>query len=176
MSNAFEVLGIASDADQQQVRTAYRSRVKVCHPDQFRDEEQQFIAQEELIKLNLAYEEALRLSSQRQVGFHTVSASQAKAFARKLMEQGNNESALGQLGRADYKDDEWFFLQGRILMDLRQYETAHASFREAVRRNPEHLEYRRGALDAAIALKRHQSLTGKVSDLARSLFRQRKKT
>ena len=70
--NAFEVLGLTVEADQQQVRQAYHTRVKACHPDQFIDQEQQQKAQEEMIRLNLAYEEALRLSSQRQVGYHGV--------------------------------------------------------------------------------------------------------
>lgn len=170
MPNAFEVLGISQDADQEQVRAAYRSRVKVCHPDMFTDPAKASTAQEQLITLNLAYEEALRMSAQRQVGYHTVPSQQAKTFARKLMEQGKNESALRQLARADLRDDEWFFLQGQILLALRKYEAAHASYREAVRRRPENLTYRRGALDAALALKKHQKLPYKVLDWAHDLF------
>ena len=109
--NAFEVLGLSVDADQQQVHQAYRTRVKACHPDQFVDREAQQKAQEEMIRLNLAYEEALRLSAGRQVGYHAVPADQAKSIARKLMEQGRYESALLQLGRAETKDDEWYFIR-----------------------------------------------------------------
>ncbi len=173
--NAYEVLGLSGDADAQQVRTAYRARVKACHPDQFSDREQQMRAQEQLIELNLAYEEALRLSEHHQVGFHNVSGQQAKAFSRKLMEQGNFESALRQLGRADTKDDEWFFIQGQLLMALKQYSSAHQSFREAVRRSPNNNEYRRGALDAAVALKKHQRLPYRVIDWADGVLHPRKK-
>ncbi len=169
------MLGLTQDADAQAVRAAYRTRVKTCHPDKFLEAEQQSRAQEQLIKLNLAYEEALRLSSQRQVGFHTVSAQQAKNFALRLFEQENYESALRQLGRADIKDDEWYFLQGRILMALKQYDSAHQSFREAVRRRPDNLEYRRGALDAAVAVKKHQTLAYRVADFTRGIIKPRKK-
>ena len=176
MANAFEVLGIAPDADAQQVRAAYRTRVKVCHPDRFTDAARQSAAQDELIRLNLAYEEALRLSAQRQVGFNTVSPEQAKSFARRLMEQGNYESALRQLGRAERKDAEWFYLQGQLLMALRQYDSAHQSFREAVRREPANTQFRRGALDAALAFKKHQKIPYKIADWMQDVLHAGKKS
>ena len=83
--NAFETLGLRWDADQAQVHAAYRSRVKGCHPDQFQDQAQADQAQEQLIRLNLAYEEALRIAAKRQIGFNTVSCEDAKSLARKLM-------------------------------------------------------------------------------------------
>lgn len=172
--NAFEVLGLTMQADQQQVRQAYRTRVKACHPDQFIDREQQTRAQEQLIQLNLAYEEALRLSAGRQVGYHAVPVEQAKAIAKRLLEQGRFENALLQLGRADYKDDEWYFIQGQLLMKMRQYASAHQSFREAVRRQPENNAYRQGALDAALAVKKHQKLAYRVADWAEGLLHPRK--
>ena len=173
--NAFEVLGLSVDADQQQVHQAYRTRVKACHPDQFVDREAQQKAQEEMIRLNLAYEEALRLSAGRQVGYHAVPADQAKSIARKLMEQGRYESALLQLGRAETKDDEWYFIQGQLMMDMRQFASAHQSFREAVRLNPENNDYRRGALEAALAVKKHQKLPYRVMDWADGILHPRKK-
>ena len=173
--NAFEVLGLSVDAEQQQVHQAYRTRVTACHPDQFVDREAQQKAQEEMIRLNLAYEEALRLSAGRQVGYHAVPADQAKSIARKLMEQGRYESALLQLGRAETKDDEWYFIQGQLMMDMRQFASAHQSFREAVRLNPENNEYRRGALEAALAVKKHQKLPYRVMDWADGILHPRKK-
>ena len=53
-------------------------------------------------------------------------------------------------------------MQGQILMGLRQYETAHQSFREAVRRDPENRKYREGALDAALAMKKNRPLGEKL--------------
>ena len=157
--NAFEVLGLTTEADQQQVRQAYRTRVKACHPDQFIDQEQQKQAQAQLIQLNLAYEEALRLAAGRQVGFHAVPVDEAKKIAQRLMEQGRYESALLQLGRADVKDDG----------------SAHQAFREAVRRSPDNREYHAWALDAAVAVKKHQKFPYRVADWADGLLHPRKK-
>lgn len=174
--NAYEVLGLTGDADVNQVHAAYRTRVKTCHPDLFIDHEQQMKAQEQLVRLNLAYEEALRLSSQRQVGFHDVPVAQAIAFARRLMEQGRYESALRQLGRADARNDEWYFLEGKVLLALKQYTSAHQAFREAVRRAPDNNEYRACALDAAIQMKKHQRIAYRMIDWADGLLHPRKGT
>jgi len=166
-SNPFEVLGIKPGADEQTVRAAYRRLVKSCHPDQFQDVQQQKSAQEQLVRLNLAYEAALKLVPRVTVGFNTISPEEAKHFARRLIAQGNLESALRQLARADSKDGEWYALQGEILMALKQYETAHQSYREAVRRDPENRTYREGALNAAIAMKKARPLGAKIADWVR---------
>lgn len=174
-ATAFDVLGLASDADAQQVRLAYRTQVKRCHPDQFSDVTEQKEAQDRLIALNLAYEEALKIASQKRVGFNLISQEEAKHFAIKLMEQGNLESALRQLNRADSKDASFFYLQAQILMSMRQYETAHQSYREAVRLEPDNLRYRQGALDAAVAMKRSQQPLSRAKDFVSDLFGTKKK-
>ena len=156
--NPFEVLGIPTSSGEQEVLAAYRARVKTCHPDQYQDEDDRRVAQERLVEINLAYEQALKLCSRRRVGFNLISQEEAKHFASRLIEQGNLESALRQLNRADSKDAEWFFMQGNILMGLRKYETAHQSYREAVRQDPDNRAYRAGALDAALAMKKSKQL------------------
>ena len=152
----FDILGLSPRADAQEIRAAYRHKVKDCHPDQYQDAAEQTAAQERLVELNLAYEEALKVASQHHVGYHYISQEEAKHFAVRLMDQGNLESALRQLNRASSRDDGWYYLLGHILMGLRQYESAHQSFREAVRREPENRRYREGALDAALAMKRNR--------------------
>ena len=86
-------------------------------------------------------------------------------MAQRMLDQGNLESALRQLARADGKDADWYFLQGKILMGLRQYDTAHQSFREAVRRDPDNHKDREGALDAALAMKKNRPLSQKLRDV-----------
>ncbi len=164
----FEILGLSPNADAQAVRLAYRQKVKACHPDQYQEDAQQKKAQEMLIQLNLAYEGALKVASRHRVGFNVISQEEAKHFALRLIDQGNLESALRQLCRAESRDDGWYFLHGQILMGLRQYETAHQSFREAVRLDPENRRYRQGALDAALAMKKNQQLVHRVHSWLKS--------
>ena len=50
---------------------------------------------------------------------------------------------------------------------LHQYESAHQSYREAVRREPDNIDYRRGALDAAVAMKKAKTVQGRIKELFR---------
>lgn len=170
MNNPFEVLGLKSTADAEEVRSAYRSLVRKCHPDQFLDMDERKAAQEKMLALNLAYEEALKLTvPQHRVCTYNreIDAAEAKRLARKMLRQNSPESALHQLARASTKDAEWYYLQGHILMELHQYEEAHAAYREAVRRDSENIEYRRGALDAAVAMKKAHTMPGRIKELFR---------
>lgn len=173
--NAFEVLGLEERADKDKVHQAYRALVKACHPDLFEDKEQQKAAQKKLIALNLAYEEALKAAPDHPAGYYTMPLEQALHTAEKLADQGRYETALLQLGRAETKDDRWYFTEGKIMMGMKQYATAHQAFREAVRLNPECREYRSFALDAALLVKKHQKLPYRMADWAEKTFFSRKK-
>lgn len=170
MANAFDVLGVSRDADQEQVRKAYLQRVKTCHPDLFETQDEQDAAQRELVALNLAYEEAMQAAAGRKPAFHTIPLSQVKSVTERLISQKQYESALCQLSRADSKDAEWYNLQGLVLQGMKQYDTAHQSFREAVRRCPDNLDYRRNALDAAVAVKKENRLLGRLAKGMRNLL------
>ena len=169
MSNPFEVLGLHGSADADEIQAAYRALVKKCHPDQFLDAEEQRAAQEKLLALNLAYEEALKLAAPKRSSTytHTLPSADAKHLAQKMLGQKmlgqkNPESALRQLLRAERRDDEWYYIQSNILMAMGQYESAHSSYREAVKRDPENNVYRQGALDAALAMKQSNTLQGRL--------------
>ena len=168
--NPFTVLGLPPASDAPAVRKAYRQRVKECHPDLFQNPDEQKTAQERLVALNLAYKEALRICGSKRVGFNLISPEEAKHFAEKLLEQGNPESALRQLNRADSKDADFYYLQGTILMRLEQFVTAYQSFREAVRLSPDENRYRRGALDASLAIKRSRTVWYQIGKLVRGLL------
>jgi curved DNA-binding protein CbpA len=172
-NSPFEVLGVSPGADAAAVRAAYRVKVKECHPDQFTDEEKSREAQEELIRLNLAYEEALKLLSRQRVGFNLISQEEAKHFAGRLMEQGNPESALRQLHRADARDEEWYILNGKILMELRRYEEAEASFRQAIRSDPNNRSYHALALDATVKQRESKKLNVKLQNWFKDSFGRR---
>ena len=162
MSTAYEILGVAEDADAKQVKAAYHHRAKQCHPDLFSDQREQDEAHRRMVALNLAYKEAMLAAANRKPRFQKMSLDQAKASAERLLIQTQYESALCQLGRADGRDSTWYDLNGRILIKLNQYDSAHQSFREAVKLDPDNLAYRRHALEAAVAVRKRSNALGKV--------------
>ena len=174
MNNPFEVLGLKGLATPDEIRSAYRTLARKCHPDMITDPAEKEAAQTRMVALNLAYEEALRLASPR-TGANTVtpelSSAESILMAQRAMAKDNPEGALRSLVRCEKRDGEWYYMQGKVLMAMEEYDSAHQSFREAVRLDPENNVYRAGALAAAVALQKSQKLPGRVRKVFRSIVR-----
>lgn len=175
MTSAFEILGLPIDASREQVRKAYHQQAKANHPDLQRSDADQAEAQRRMVALNLAYEQAMAVAGQPRAGFHKVPLVQARQIVRRLIDQGHLDSALMQLGRAESRDAEWYSLQGEVMMGFREYDTAHQSFREAVRLQPDNMRYRQFALDAALAVKRQRYLPLRLKDSLQGLLHGKKR-
>ena len=161
----FDVLGLSPAATADDVRTAYRQLVKNCHPDRFLDPVERAAAQEKMIALNLAYEEALKLTASRRVVENynkELPIEEALALAEKMLRRESPASALRNLLRSTSRNGRWYAMQGDILMAMDEYETAHQSYREAVRREPDNNNFRRGALAAAVAFKKSRTPLGRI--------------
>ena len=172
MNNPFEVLGLKGWADQTEIRNAYRALVKQCHPDMIQDPVRKQEAQERMVQLNLAYEEAIRLASPRiQPAEAELLPAAAVLMAERSLARNNPEGALRTLLKCDKRDGDWYYMQGRVLMAMEQYESAHQSFREAVRRCPENNVYRSGALAAALAYRKSETLQGKVHKVLKKFIK-----
>lgn len=173
MNNPFEVLGLKGWADQDEIRTAYRTLVKQCHPDMIQDPQQKEEAQQRMIALNLAYEEALRMASPRPQAplGPAPTAPEAILMAERALAKDNPESALRQLMRCEKRDGDWYYTQGKVLMAMEQYDSAHQSFREAVRRSPDNNVYRSGALAAVVAQREAETLHGKMKKALKNILK-----
>ncbi|MBR6028264.1 MAG: J domain-containing protein [Clostridia bacterium] len=164
LTDPFSLLGIEPTADVEEIRQAYHNLAKKNHPDQFRDEQSRQEATARMVAVNLAYEEAIHLASGQQNRPYTapLSCEDAVIVARRLVEQGRPDSALRQLLRSETRSAAWYGLQGDILMAMEQWESAEQSYRAAVRLDGNTLSYRRGALDALVALRKSRTFSGRV--------------
>ena len=137
------------------------------------DADERKAAQEKMIALNLAYEEALKLTASRRSAAtnynRELTVEEAIALADKMLRRDSPESALRQLMRTKTRTGNWYAMQGRVLMALDQFESAHQSYREAVRREPNNNVFRQGALDAAVALKKSRTLMGRIRAIVKRL-------
>ena len=99
MNNPFEVLGLKGWADQGEIRNAYRALVKQCHPDMIQDPVRKQEAQDRMVQLNLAYEEAIRLASPRiqQVAAELPTAA-AVLMAERSLARNNPERSPREIG------------------------------------------------------------------------------
>ena len=170
MMDVYDILGVKRGADKEEIKHAYHIRAKQHHPDRYTDPAEQEAAQQRMVALNIAYEKALKDAKEPVLRFADLPLDKVLPLVRRLIDQGQLEAALLQLGRSEAKDARWFALQGEILMAYREYDTAHQSFREAVRREPEDMDYRRQALEAAVQVKRRKHLPIRLKDSIGSIF------
>ena len=92
-------------------------------------------------------------------------------MAERALARDNPEAALRQLMHAETRDGDWYYMQGKVLMAMEEYDSAHQSFREAVRLDPDNNVFRAGALAAAVAQQKEQKLPGKVKKVFRHLVK-----
>ena len=151
MQNPFQTLGIPVASDTQTIRAAYHRLVKLCHPDIVQGDEQKNEAQDRLIKLNLAYREALRLARGPAKLMAPDPREESLKLANSLLARRMAVSAQRALERCRQESGDWYYLYGRALHEQGQYEAAHESFRQAVRRDPENSVYRMAALKSCVA-------------------------
>lgn len=173
MNNPFEVLGLKGLATPEEIRSAYRALARQCHPDMIQDPAEKEAAQTRMTALNLAYEEALRLASPRTNNPVTpvLSSAEAVLMAQRAMARDNPQGALRSLIRCEERDGDWYYMQGKVLMALEEFDSAHQSFRQAVRLDPENNVYRAGALAAAVAHQKEQRFPGKVRKVFKGIVR-----
>ena len=169
-NNPFQVLGLSAGADADQIRAAYRALVKKCHPDQFLDADEQQAAQEKLVQLNLAYREALSKAADRSRTYVVLPPEKAWERAVAFFERQEWDRALVQLSHIEARDLKWYKMQGDILMEMKQYSSALQAYKICVKIAPEDQESHQRCLDAAVALRRQQSLPGRMKTWARNII------
>lgn len=174
MQNPFLTLGIPVTSDTDAVRIAYRRLVKKCHPDAVLDEGQKLYAQEKMIALNLAYEQALKMACHPTLRVAPAPLDDTLRLAQKLLERKMPSSALRTLERHGERSAVWYFLHGRVLHELGQYALAHQSLRRAVRLEPGNNEFRMAALRAFTAERDSHKITQRVSGWAKDILHTRK--
>ena len=171
--DAFKVLGLEDNALEEEIRKAYHTLVKKYHPDLYTDPEERLKAQEKLVQLNLAYREALSRASDRSKAYVVMPPERAWERARAYFARQDWERALVQLSHIEERNAEWYRMQGDILMAMRQYASALQAYKICVKLDPDDQSSHQRCLDAAVMLRRHQSLPGRISDWARDLFRKK---
>ena len=150
MPDPFKVLHVEQGASGGEVRKAYRELARRWHPDRFADGPERMWAEQRMIEINLAYQEALVLISGQQLpaADEMTPEHERLSDAQQLIDLGQLSAARQALMRVSSRDAEWYYLFGAVLLRLGEYEKALLYFGIATRQNPNNSRYRVAFLSA----------------------------
>ena len=145
--NPYEILGIKPGASQDEIKSAYRKLVKQYHPDQFKDNPLQDLAQQKLAEINEAYK---ILSSGNNTSNSNTNSSYNSNYssnddlrqARMYLQNNNISAAEAILNRVSTRNAEWYFLTGIIHSRKGWFDSALQNINTAASMEPNNFEYR----------------------------------
>ena len=179
MGDPFSILGISPDSSAEEIKAAYRTLARECHPDRFPEGPERNAAEEKMIHLNRAYEDALAARSNgaftlnRRNRGQSIELDEKLSDARTQMARGQLDAARRTLTQADGRSAEWHYIYGAILMRLGDFRKAAVYFAISKRMMPENARYR-AALRSAEAL-RDRDYRSPLQKLGESISRLWKK-
>ena len=164
-NNPYKILGVSPEADDEEIKKAYRELARKYHPDRYSDSDLADLASEKMKEINAAYEEITRMreaakngGADAQSGFdgqragdgtnyrsgHYSDEAKSKfTLIRNCINSGNISEAERLLDEVDGADRgaEWVFLMGCIQLHKGYYVDAQRSFETAYRMEPTNNEY-----------------------------------
>ena len=147
--NPYKVLGVDSNASDEEVKRAYRELVKKYHPDRYADNELKDLASEKLKQVNAAYDEIQRLRQNKSsAGYEGASGRANYSSTGKYqpvwsrIQAGDLNGAESLLDTMSPQDAEWHFLKGMILQRRGWYDGARQHFYTATNMDPSNMKYR----------------------------------
>ena len=149
MASAYEVLGIAKDASEREIRTAHRELARRWHPDRFVDGPERLWAESKMVQINIAYEDALACCARHTAIDEITPESDQFSDVRKLMDIGQLPAARQALMRIASRTAEWNYLFGAILFRLGEVEKSKLYFSVATKQRPDDIQYQAAYMSAS---------------------------
>ena len=148
MADAYDILGLPQNASVNEVKKAYHALAKRWHPDRFPEGPERMWAEQKMISINIAYNEALEQSGGG-IDLSAVDGADTQfSDARELLEIGQISAARKALMRIDARNAEWNYLFGWTLMQLSDLDKALIYLSVAVHQNPRSAKYARALREA----------------------------
>lgn len=144
MGNPYEILGVREGASQEEIKAAYKEKVKKYHPDKYQNNPLSDLAEEKLQEINEAYDYLTKFGGATNGSGSAGQGSRAEfQQIRKDLDSGNLGRAEAGLNRVAVKNAEWVFLNGMLSYKKGWYDDAMANIQQACSMDPSNSEYKR---------------------------------
>ncbi len=151
MNNPYKVLGISSDATDEEVKKAYRELARKYHPDNYVGNPLADLVEEKMKEVNEAYDQIQKergggFSRSSSSGGYSYSSSSSSEYAgvRELINERRYSEAeliLDGISQSN-RNAEWNFLKGCVLIQRGWYYDAQKYLETACYLDPNNGEYR----------------------------------
>lgn len=150
MNDPYSVLGLNSNASEEEVKKAYRELAKKYHPDNYQDGPLAEYASKKMAEINAAYDQIISEKRATKKGGNneyynagTSRTSSNYADVRNLINTGRFQEAEQILNGipVEGRDAEWYFLNGVIMSNKGWLDDAYNSFQTACQMDPSNREY-----------------------------------
>lgn len=145
--NPYEILGISENADEAEIKKAYKELVKKYHPDKYVNNPLADLATEKLKQINEAYDMLMNKKSSGSSYSGSSSSYSGNtggqssfASARSLISRGLYQEAERMLSALP-RNAEWNYLMGLCRVRSGWYSSGIEFLKNAVRMDPGNAEY-----------------------------------
>jgi len=152
MRDPYEVLGVSSDASDDEIKKVYRELARKYHPDNYQNNPLADLAEEKMKEVNEAYDIITKSRSgggsssggyaYQQSQSYSGSADSSFVQVRQHINMGNLDLAEQILQGSSVKNGEWYFLMGSIAYRRGWLDEARQNYQIACRLEPQNMEYR----------------------------------
>ena len=150
MTDPYQVLGVSPQADDSEIKSAYRELARKYHPDHYAGNPLADLASEKMKEINEAYDQITTMRKNgAQSGYQasagsTGTGSSQFADIRRLINARRITEAEELLDGTppQARDGEWFFLKGTVQYTRGWLDEAFASFTRACQLEPNNQEFR----------------------------------
>ena len=154
MLDPYSVLGVPRNASDDEIKKAYRKLSRKYHPDANINNPNKDQAEEKFKEVQQAYEQIMKereYGSSSQNGYGGGNAgssayqdeeSMRRRAAANYVQSGHFQEAMNVLDSLGQKNGEWYYLAAMANMGMGNNVTALDQIREAVRQEPDNMQYR----------------------------------
>ena len=164
MIDPYQVLGVGRSASDDEIKKAYRKLSRKYHPDANINNPNKDQAEEKFKEVQQAYEQIMKereYGSSSQNGYggygnyggfgnygnagssaYQDEESMRRRAAANYVQSGHFQEAMNVLDSLGQKNGEWYYLAAMANMGMGNNVTALDQIREAVRQEPDNMQYR----------------------------------